>query len=216
MFPIGDDDSSRRTAPVVTYALIALNLLFFFVELSGGEAFIQQWSVVPRRLLANPIADLPTIFTSMFMHAGWLHLGGNMLYLWIFGDNVEDNFGHLKFLVFYLACGIAATLAQLAFSAGSNVPNLGASGAIAGVLGAYILLFPRGQVRVLMGRGVIPMPALVVIGLWIVLQLVSGVGSITQSSETGGVAYMAHIGGFVAGLALTFVLRSSAARPAAA
>lgn len=216
MFPIGDDDSSRRTTPVVTYALIALNLLFFFVELQGGEAFIQQWSVVPRRLLANPVADLPTIFTSMFMHAGWLHLGGNMLYLWIFGDNVEDNFGHLKFLLFYLACGIAATFAQLAFSAGSNVPNLGASGAIAGVLGAYILLFPRGQVRVLMGRGVIPMPALVVIGLWIVLQLVSGVGSITQSAETGGVAYMAHIGGFVAGLILTFVLRTTTARQAAA
>jgi len=93
MFPIGDDDSSRRTTPVVTYALIALNLLFFFVELSGGDPFIQQWSVVPRRLLANPVADFPTIFTSMFMHAGWLHLGGNMLYLWIFGDNVEDSFG---------------------------------------------------------------------------------------------------------------------------
>ncbi len=215
MFPIGDDDTSRRTAPLVTYALIALNLLFFFVELSGGEAFIQQWSVVPRRLLANPVGDLPTIFTSMFMHAGWLHLGGNLLYLWIFGDNVEDNFGHLKFLVFYLVCGIAATLAQVAVSAGSNVPNLGASGAIAGVLGAYILLFPRGQVKVLMGRGVIPMPALVVIGMWIVLQFVSGIGSITQSAETGGVAYMAHIGGFIAGLVLTFVLRTTAARPAA-
>ena len=100
MFPIGDDDTSRRTTPVVTYALIALNLLFFFVELNGGDPFIQQWSVVPRRLLANPAADFPTIFTSMFMHAGWLHLGGNMLYLWIFGDNVEDSFGHLKFLVF--------------------------------------------------------------------------------------------------------------------
>ena len=212
MFPIGDDDSSRRTAPIVTYALIALNLLFFFVELSGGEAFIQQWSVVPRRLMANPAGDVLTIFTSMFMHAGWLHLGGNMLYLWIFGDNVEDSFGHLKFLGFYLVCGIAATLAQLAFNAGSNVPNLGASGAIAGVLGGYILLFPRGQVRVLMGRGVIPMPALVVIGLWIVLQFVSGIGSITNSADTGGVAYMAHIGGFLAGLVLTFLLRSTATR----
>jgi membrane associated rhomboid family serine protease len=148
----------------------------------------------------------------MFMHAGWLHLGGNMLYLWIFGDNVEDSFGHLKFLVFYLLCGIAATAAQLAFSAGSNVPNLGASGAIAGVLGAYILLFPRGQVRVLMGRGVIPMPALVVIGLWIVLQFVSGIGSISNTAETGGVAYMAHIGGFVAGFALTFLFRATATR----
>jgi len=212
MFPIGDDDTSRRTAPVVTYALIALNLLFFFVELSGGDSFIQQWSVVPRRLLANPGADFPTIFTSMFMHAGWLHLGGNMLYLWIFGDNVEDSFGHLKFLIFYLLCGIAATAAQLAFSAGSNVPNLGASGAIAGVLGAYILLFPRGQVRVLMGRGVIPMPALVVIGLWIVLQFVSGIGSISNTAETGGVAYMAHIGGFVAGFVLTFLFRATGVR----
>ncbi len=213
MFPIGDDDSGRRTTPIVTYVLIALNLLFFFVELSGGEAFIQQWSVVPKRLLANPGADFPTIFTSMFMHAGWLHLGGNMLYLWIFGDNVEDNFGHLKFLIFYLICGVAATLAQLAFSAGSNVPNLGASGAIAGVLGSYLVLFPRGQVKVLMGRGVIPMPALVVIGLWIVLQLVSGIGSISSSAQSGGVAYMAHIGGFVAGLVLTFLLRATGTRP---
>lgn len=209
MFPIGDDDTARRTTPVVTYVLIALNLLFFFVELSGGDPFIEHWSVVPRRLLANPGADFPTIFTSMFMHAGWLHLGGNMLYLWIFGDNVEDSFGHLKFLIFYLLCGIAATLAQLAFSTGSNVPNLGASGAIAGVLGAYILLFPRGQVKVLMGRGVIPMPALVVIGMWIVLQFVSGIGSITASAETGGVAYMAHIGGFLAGVVLTFLLRAT-------
>ena len=216
MFPIGDDDSARRTVPVVTYALIALNVLFFFVELSGGEAFIQQWSVVPRRLIANPAADFPTIFTSMFMHAGWLHLGSNMLYLWIFGDNVEDSFGHVKFLLFYLVCGIAATLAQLAFSTGSNVPNLGASGAIAGVLGAYLVLFPRGQVKVLMGRGVIPMPALVVIGGWIVLQLVSGIGSISASAQTGGVAYMAHIGGFFAGLVLAFLLRSVGTRQATA
>jgi len=216
MFPIGDDDSTRRTIPVVTYVLIALNVLFFFVELSGGDPFIEHWSVVPRRLLANPGSDFPTIFTSMFMHAGWLHLGGNMLYLWIFGDNVEDSFGHLKFLIFYLLCGIAATLAQLAFSTGSNVPNLGASGAIAGVLGAYILLFPRGQVKVLMGRGVIPMPALVVIGLWIVLQLVSGIGSITTSAETGGVAYMAHIGGFLAGIILTFLLRATGTQPESA
>ena len=216
MFPIGDDDSSRRTVPVVTYVLIVLNVLFFFLELSSGDPFIERWSVVPRRLLANPGGDFPTIFTSMFMHAGWLHLGGNMLYLWIFGDNVEDNFGHIKFLVFYLLCGIAATLAQLAFSAGSGVPNLGASGAIAGVLGAYIILFPRGQVKVLMGRGVIPMPALVVIGLWIVLQFVSGIGSVTQSAQTGGVAYMAHIGGFLAGVVLTFLLRAAGTRQEAA
>lgn len=212
MFPIGDDNSSRRTFPVVTYGLIALNLLFFFVELSGGDAFISQWAFVPRRFLANPGGDFMTLFSSMFMHAGWLHLLGNMLYLWIFGDNVEDRFGHAKFAIFYLLCGIAATFAQLAFSSGSNVPNLGASGAIAGVLGAYILLFPKGRVNVLMGRGVIPMPALVVIGFWIVLQFVSGIGSISNTAESGGVAYMAHIGGFIAGFVLTFLFRGRGAQ----
>jgi rhomboid family protein len=209
MFPIGDDDSARRSVPVVTYVLILLNVLMFFVELSGGEPFIERWSVVPRRLIANPGGDFLTVFTSMFMHAGWLHLLGNMLYLWIFGDNVEDSFGHVKYLIFYLLCGVIATIAQLVFSTGSNVPNLGASGAIAGVLGSYLVLFPRGQVKVLMGRGVIPMPALVVIGLWIVLQLVSGVGSITSTADTGGVAYMAHIGGFAAGVLLTFLFRAA-------
>ena len=213
MFPIGDDNSSRRTFPLVTYVLIALNVLFFFVELSGGDAFIMKWAFVPSRFLANPGGDFLTIFTSMFMHAGWVHLGGNMLYLWIFGDNVEDRFGHIKFIIFYLLCGIGATFAQLAFSTGSNVPNLGASGAIAGVLGAYILMFPKGKVNVLMGRGVIPMPALVVIGLWIVLQLFSGIGSIAGTADTGGVAYMAHIGGFISGLALTFVLGRNQGRP---
>ena len=131
-----------------------------------------------------------------------------MLYLWIFGDNVEDRFGHLKFIIFYLLCGLAATFAQLAFSLGSHVPNLGASGAIAGVLGAYILLFPQGSVRVLQGQRVIPVPALVVIGLWFVLQLFSGIGTLANAAQ-GGVAYMAHIGGFVAGLVLTFLFRGS-------
>ena len=209
MLPIGDDNTSRRTVPLVTYALIALNVLFFFVELTGGDAFIGEWAFVPARFLANPLSDSVTLFTSMFMHAGWVHLGGNMLYLWIFGDNVEDRFGHIKFIIFYLLCGLAATFAQLAFSLGSNVPNLGASGAIAGVLGAYILLFPQGRVRVLQGQRVIQVPALIVIGLWIVLQLFSGIGSIASTAQSGGVAYMAHIGGFVAGFALTFLLRGS-------
>src|SRR5512132_3396688 len=209
MFPVGDDDSARRTVPLVTYALIALNVLFFFVELSGGDAFVGKGAFVPRRFLADPAADVPTLFTSMFMHAGWVHLGGNMLYLWIFGDNVEDRFGHIHFLLFYVLCGLAATFAQLAFSAGSSVPNLGASGAIAGVLGAYILLFPQGRVRVLQGQQVVQVPALIVIGIWIVLQFFSGVGSIANTAETGGVAYMAHIGGFVAGFALTFLFRGS-------
>jgi len=206
MLPIGDDNSSERTFPIVTLGLIALNVLFFFVELNGGDAFIKQWAFVPGRFMAHPSADLPTIFTSMFMHGGWVHLGGNMLYLWIFGDNVEDRFGHATFTIFYLLCGIAATFAQLMVSPGSHVPNLGASGAIAGVLGSYILLFPQGRVRVLQGQQVVQMPALLVIGFWIVLQLFSGIGSISNAANSGGVAYMAHVGGFAAGCVLTLVL----------
>ncbi len=209
MFPIGDDNSSRRTVPLVTYVLIVLNVLFFFVELNGGDAFIMQWAFVPSRFVANPVGDFLTLFTSMFMHAGWVHLGGNMLYLWIFGDNVEDRFGHVKFIIFYLISGLAATFAQLAFSLDSNVPNLGASGAIAGVLGAYLVMFPQGRVHELMGRGIIPVPALMVIGLWFVLQLFSGIGSIGGTTDTGGVAYMAHIGGFIAGFVLTFLFRDN-------
>jgi membrane associated rhomboid family serine protease len=206
MLPIGDDNSARRTVPLVTYALIALNVLFFLVELAGGDTFIGNWAFVPSRFLANPSGDFLTIFTSMFMHAGWLHLGGNMLYLWIFGDNVEDRFGHIKFIIFYLLCGIAATFAQLAFSTGSNVPNLGASGAIAGVLGAYIVMFPKGRISVLQGSQVIPVSALIVIGFWFVLQIFSSIGSVT---ETGGVAYIAHVGGFIAGVLLAFLFRGN-------
>lgn len=209
MFPIGDDNSARRTVPMVTYALITLNVVVFFIELTGGDALIMKWAFIPSRFLANPVGDFLTLFTSMFMHAGWLHLGGNMLYLWIFGDNVEDRFGHTKYIVFYLLCGLVATFAQLAVSVGSDIPNLGASGAIAGVLGAYIILFPQGKVRVLQGQRTIQVPALIVIGLWIVLQFFSGIGSIAASAETGGVAYMAHIGGFLAGVVLTFLLRIS-------
>jgi membrane associated rhomboid family serine protease len=201
MLPIGDDNSARRTVPVVTYALIAVNVLFFLVELSAGEDFIRQWSVIPRELLANPVGEFITIFTAMFMHGGWLHLLSNMLYLWIFGDNVEDRLGHAKFLLFYVLCGIAATYAQALVNPGSNIPNLGASGAIAGVLGAYLIMFPGGRVSVMMGRGIIPMPAIIVIGFWALLQIFSSFGSVGQG-DTGGVAYMAHVGGFVAGLIL--------------
>jgi membrane associated rhomboid family serine protease len=215
MFPIGDDDTSRITIPLVTYALVILNVIFFIIELSGGESFIGKWAFVPSRFLANPLGNFLTLFTSMFMHAGWVHLGGNMLYLWIFGDNVEDRFGHIKFTIFYLLCGLAATFAQLAFNIGSNVPNLGASGAIAGVLGAYILLFPKGKVRVLQSQQVIQVPALIVIGIWIVMQFFSGIGSIANTGQTGGVAYIAHIGGFLAGLALTFLFRGNRGAQAA-
>lgn len=207
MIPIGDDNSARRLTPIVTYILIALNVLVFFLELSGGDAFIQRWAFVPSRFLADPVGDFATLFTSMFMHAGWVHLLGNMLYLWIFGDNVEDRLGHATFTLFYLLCGLGATFAQLAFSTGSNIPNLGASGAIAGVLGAYIMMFPRGSVNVLLGRIVTRMSALIVIGFWFLLQVFSGIGTFSASSQSeGGVAYMAHIGGFIAGVILTFLL----------
>jgi rhomboid family protein len=207
MLPLGDDDSTRRTFPIVTYALIALNVLMFLVELSSGDAFITKWSFVPSRFVANPGTEFLTIFSSMFMHAGWIHLGGNMLYLFIFGDNVEDRLGHFRYLVFYLLCGLAATFAQYMASVGSDIPNLGASGAIAGVLGAYIIMFPGERVRVLMGYAVVQMSALVVIGFWIILQVISSLSTFTASSQTGGggVAYMAHIGGFIAGIVLTFL-----------
>jgi membrane associated rhomboid family serine protease len=210
MFPVGDDNTQRRTFPVVTFALIGLNVLFFLVELSGGDQFITDWAFIPARFSQNPETNAVTILSAMFMHGGWLHLFGNMLFLWIFGDNVEDRFGHLKFLIFYLLAGIAATFAQFAVSPGSGVPNVGASGAIAGVLGAYILMFPQSRVNVLLGRQIVAMPAFVVLGLWIALQLMSGVGTIAytdESADVGGVAYMAHIGGFVAGLAMTFLFR---------
>lgn len=207
MLPIGDDNSARRITPIVTYALIAINVLVFLLELSSGDAFIERWAFVPTRFLADPVGELPTLFTSMFMHAGWLHLLSNMLYLWIFGDNVEDRFGHGLFTVFYILCGLGATFAQLAVSMGSSIPNLGASGAIAGVLGAYIVMFPGSGVNVLLGRVVTRMSALIVIGFWIILQIFSGIGTFTASSQNeGGVAYMAHIGGFFAGVILTFLL----------
>jgi membrane associated rhomboid family serine protease len=209
MIPIGDDDSSSRTVPLVSYALIAINVLVFMVELNSGDDFITRWAFVPSRFTADPVNDFVTLFSAMFMHAGWLHLGGNMLYLWIFGNNVEDRFGHTNFMIFYLLSGIAATFAQLAFSLGSDVPNLGASGAIAGVLGAYLLMFPQRRVTVLLGRFVTQMPALIVLGFWFVLQFFSGIGSIAESSETGGVAYMAHIGGFVAGFVLAHIFRGN-------
>lgn len=210
VFPIGDDNSMRRSIPIVTYALILVNVLVFLLELNRGEDFIRTWAFIPVEFADNPANEIQTVITAMFMHGGWLHLFGNMLYLWIFGDNVEDDFGSFRFLLFYLICGIAATFAQMAVMPSSSIPNLGASGAIAGVLGAYLILHPRGRVTVLVGRGITQVPAIVAIGLWIVLQLISGVGAIADSAQTGdvgGIAYMAHIGGFVAGLALVFLFR---------
>lgn len=208
MMPLGDDNTGRRGTPIVTYALIAINVLVFLLEMSGGDPFIIQWSFIPAEFLANPAAEFLTLFTSMFMHAGTVHLAGNMLYLWIFGDNVEDNFGAVPFIIFYILSGLGATFLQLAFSATSTIPNLGASGAIAGVLGAYLLMFPNRRINVLVGRFITQMNALIVIGFWFVLQLFSGIGSLDPAlADTGGVAYMAHVGGFVAGFLLALLFR---------
>ena len=220
MLPIGDDEGSAHGARLVTIALIALNLLVFFLELGQGsegalQSFITAWGVVPREYSVGhdipPTIPLPywsTLITSMFLHGGWMHLGGNMLYLWIFGDNLEKVMGALRFALFYLLCGLAASLAHIAFGASSNVPAVGASGAISGVLGGYLLMFPQNRVRVLMRGGVSSVPAIVVLGFWIVIQFINGIGSLAATTETGGVAYMAHIGGFVAGLVLVKFMAS--------
>jgi rhomboid family protein len=225
MFPVGDDRIEGGPAPLITVGLIALNVVAFLYELgqpSEGalQSFIQAWGVVPREYTVArdlaPTIPLPfwsTLLTSMFLHGGWMHLGGNMLYLWIFGDNLEKVMGHARFLFFYLVCGVAAGLAHIFFSGASNVPTVGASGAISGVLGGYLLLFPRNRIRVLTRGGIVALPAIAVLGFWIVIQLVSGMGSIAVTSDTGGVAYMAHVGGFVAGLLLVKVMVAGRGRP---
>jgi len=217
MFPIGDDRASGGPPPLVTLALVVLNVLVFLFEASQSpgalQSFIQAWGVVPREYTLGrdlaPTIPLPfwsTLITSMFLHGGWMHLGGNMLYLWIFGDNVEKAMGHARFLVFYPACGIAAGLTHILFSGGSSVPTVGASGAISGVLGGYLVLFPHNRVRVLTRAGIVSLPAIAVLGFWIVIQLINGLGSLAVRTETGGVAYMAHIGGFIAGIVLVRVM----------
>ena len=232
LFPIGDDDRHLRRPGYVTYLLLALNVLGFvyFQGCGADEAFTYGYSVVPHEIttgedLTGPVTrelggervTIPhapgpapvylTVLFAMFMHGGLGHLGGNLLYLWIFGDNVELRFGALPFLAFYLAAGIAATAAQVALDPDSVIPNLGASGAISGVLGAYLVLFPKNKVHTLFFFQVIAVPAILAIGLWFALQFVNGIGAIAATEQTGGVAYGAHIGGFVAGAALALVLR---------
>ena len=214
MFPIGDENVKGSGFAYVTIGLIVLNVLAFLFEISQPseaalQSFIQAWGVVPREFSAGrdlpPMIPYPfwsTLVTSMFLHGGWGHLGGNMLFLWIFGDNIEHRLGHLRFAIFYLVCGLAAGLAHVLANAGSSVPTVGASGAISGVLGGYLLLFPRNRVYVMTYGGVATVPAMLMLGLWILLQFINGVGSIADTPETGGVAYLAHIGGFIAGLAL--------------
>jgi membrane associated rhomboid family serine protease len=237
VFPLKDDVPSR-SAPVVTIVLIALNVLVYLYEFllwadpkSGGpgsaysarlyEGFIYEFGLVPCRLtdscpgaLAGMLAGAPapwlTVFTSMFVHGGLFHVGGNMLYLWIFGDNVEDAMGKGRFIVFYLVCGVGAAAAQFLASSGSPVPMVGASGAVSGALGAYLVLYPHARVWTLIIFGffwrIVPIPALVVLGFWIVVQALNGILTF-GSGEPGGVAFLAHVGGFVAGMGLVRVFR---------
>jgi len=236
VLPLWDDNTDRTTTPLINYAIIALNI-FVFVFLQGlgsNNGFTYSFSTVPAEILqgrdiitssreiiyAGQRIEIPglgptpgsvyfTLFTSMFMHGGFMHLAGNMLFLWIFGDNIEDRLGHAKYLVFYLLCGLIASLAHVfttgVFATSESallVPSLGASGAISGVLGAYILLHPKRRVTVILFRFLTDVPAYVAIGIWFAFQLISGLGMFGGGSQTGGVAYAAHIGGFLAGLIL--------------
>jgi membrane associated rhomboid family serine protease len=237
VLPLFDDNSDRERPPIVTYLLIIANvLIFIFLQGMGDEDnhFTRTFSLVPEEIITGQNLDLPrrpahnpvtgeeyelpaveptpvsvylTLLTSIFMHAGWLHLLGNMLFLWVFGDNVEDRLGYVRYLIFYLLCGVLAALAHVATVAALDqnrtVPCVGASGAISGVLGGYVLLFPSKRVTVLLFRVVTEVPAFLVIGLWFAFQLVHGLG--VMGDGGGGVAYGAHVGGFIAGLALVKV-----------
>ena len=206
MIPIRDVIPSRTT-PFVTIALIALNVLVFLrmppVDTPTFELFIRTWGVTPADF------NLAAVGTSMFVHAGVGHLFSNMLFLWIFGDNVEDRMGHGRFLVFYLLCGLAAAVLQGAFEAGSRIPMVGASGAIAGVLGAYLVMFPHSRVLTLVFITFIEIPAVILLGLWFATQLLSGLGTlaVVRPEDMGGVAFWAHAGGFAAGALLVFLFR---------
>ncbi len=209
VFPIGDDDDNRATFPFITYLLIAANVAVFFWDLNHGNALLKQYAFIPKDFFADPASNALKIFTATFLHGGWAHIIGNMVYLWTFGDNVEDNFGHIPFLLFYFVAAIAAMMAQAFYMPGSAVPTVGASGAIAGVLGAYILLFPQGRVRLLTQAGIVYVPAILAIGAWILLQFASVAGEFAKTTQSsGGVAYLAHIGGFVAGFVLALFFRS--------
>ena len=222
MIPLADNVPSERF-PLITYLLIAVNTVVFFFELSLGRAldrFIFTFGAVPWRIAhwAQAPVVLVTLFTSMFLHAGWWHLFGNMLYLWIFADNVEDEMGHGRFLFFYLLSGLLAGVVQVMVNPLSKVPGIGASGAVAGGLAAYLLFFPRARVLIaipiLFYIEVVAVPALLVLGSWFIVQLGNGLAAITLSSAaTGGVAWWAHIGGFVVGLILAPLLRQRRYRP---
>ena len=223
MIPLSDDPV-RRSSPVVMFAILVVNIAVFIYELSLGDRGLEQFfysaGVIPSEYLTGRDLRAPapggviyvTLFTSMFMHGGFLHIASNMLFLWVFGDNVEDKFGHMGFLVFYLACGVIASLTHIFMNTGSNVPSVGASGAIAGVLGAYLVMFPGATIRTLVFLGpfiLLPrISAIFMIGFWFLTQAFAGLASLGAPSEqTSGVAVWAHIGGFLAGIVLIPIFR---------
>ncbi|MCE2697890.1 MAG: rhomboid family intramembrane serine protease [Nostocales cyanobacterium LE14-WE4] len=218
MFPLYDDNPTRIT-PYFTYGLIGMNVLVFLHEINLSnlqlEQFFQLYAVIPQELTINWSREWTTLFTSQFLHGGWWHLISNMVYLWVFGNNIEDRLGHFKYLLFYLTCGAIAALCQWFIGMYSAVPSLGASGAISGVLGAYLIWFPQARITTLIFLGffitTINVPALVIIGIFFVQNLISGFASLQaaakMSVETGGVAYWAHLGGFVVGSIFALVNR---------
>ncbi len=217
MFPIGDQNRHGHITPVVNYVLIAINVAVFLFQLSLGseeaiQSFINSYGVIPQEIIARQ--DLYTLLTSMFIHGGWAHIIGNMLFLWVFGDNVEDAFGHVGYIVFYLLTGLLASFAHIVLNLNSPIPSVGASGAISGVLGAYIIFFGSNPIRVLIGYFIAVVPAWMMIGLWAAQQFIATFGSIASTEQTtGGVAYAAHAGGFLAGMIVAVILRGVVGRP---
>jgi membrane associated rhomboid family serine protease len=207
MFPIGDDDRALMRTPIITYTLILLNVIIFVYELSLGEgvqSFIERWGVIPAQIASGQ--GYITLLSSMFLHGGIGHIFGNMLFLWIFGDNVEEALGSVRYLLFYLVTGLAASFAHIALNINSSIPSIGASGAISGVLGAYLIWFGANRVRVLIFVFVTFVPAWIMIGLWAIQQFLATYAEIASTAQTegGGVAYAAHAGGFLAGVILAF------------
>ncbi len=202
MIPLGDETRRPINFPYMTVAIIAVNMFVFILELMWGDDFINHWSLVPANIMTTH--GILTIFTSMFMHAGWEHILGNMLFFWVFAPEIEDVMGSLPFLIFYLLGGLAATFAQVIIDPTSTIPNLGASGAIAAVMGAFLVTYPRDQIRTVILLGwftrITFLPAILMVGLWFITQLFSEAGALAQVDTGGGVAYMAHIGGFIFGM----------------
>jgi membrane associated rhomboid family serine protease len=211
MFPIGDDNHGSRGLPIVTLSLIVINVLVFFyqstLDLEQLQEFIFRFGTIPLEIERGD--DLYTLLTSMFVHGGFAHIFGNMLFLWIFGDNIEQRFGSFLYLLFYLGTGLAASLAHVITNGGSEIPSVGASGAISGVMGAYILLYPRNRVRVFIWYwGIVYLPAFTFLGFWFLMQFFNGLMALGVETAQSGVAFWAHIGGFVAGVVVAMILGS--------